>query len=369
MKIERIEAIPLAMPLPQPLKAGTVSITTRATIFTRVTTAGGVVGECFSNNENTGQKQIVSIIHDEIAPLLAGRDAMDVEACWQAMHPVTRDFLRDRRMAVRAMACVDAALWDAVGKAKDMPLHRLWGGTTDDVSVVAMGAYYRSEDDLGGIAREMAALREQGLAGCKLKVGARSPGEDALRVRAARDGAGPGFWLMPDPNQGWSFDQALEFARLVEPLDIRWFEEPCHWHNDREDLARLRKQISIPICAGQSEITLAGCRELMNAGAIDICNFDPSWGGGPTEWRKVAALAGSRGLGALSHLEPQVGAALAASVPNGVAVEMMQPSRDPLFPVLIANQPAIAGGRMRLPDGPGWGWHYDARLIEQLRVD
>jgi L-alanine-DL-glutamate epimerase-like enolase superfamily enzyme len=73
MKIERIEAIPLAMPLPQPLKAGTVSITRRATIFTRVFTSEGVVGECFSNNENAGQKQIVSIIHDEIAPLLRAK--------------------------------------------------------------------------------------------------------------------------------------------------------------------------------------------------------------------------------------------------------------------------------------------------------
>ena len=63
-------------------------------------------------------------------------------------------------------------------------------------------------------------------------------------------------------------EEALRFARLVEPLDIRWLEEPCYWHNDREDLAALRRQTSIPICAGQSEITLAGCRELMNAGAI-----------------------------------------------------------------------------------------------------
>src|SRR5690606_34357433 len=117
-------------------------------------------------------------------------------------------------------------------------------------------------NDLAAIAREMADLREQGFAGCKLKVGAKSPEEDAERVRAAREGAGSGFALMPDPNQGWTYDEALRFARLVEPQDVLWLEEPCHWSNDRADLARLRRTVPIPICAGQSEISRAGCREL-----------------------------------------------------------------------------------------------------------
>jgi D-galactarolactone cycloisomerase len=368
MLIERIEAIPLRMPLPRPLKAATALITQRCTVLTRVYTKDGVVGECFSNNEDTGQAEILRLIHDEIAPLVRGRSAFEVEGCWQAMHPVTRDILRDRRMAVRAIACVDAALWDAVGKALGAPLHRVWGGFREEIPAVSMGGYYRAEDDLGAIAREMAALRQQGFAGCKLKVGALSPQADAERVRAARDGAGPGFWLMPDPNQGWSYEEALQFARLVEPLDIRWLEEPCHWSNDRLDLARLRRTMPIPICAGQSEITKAGCRELMAAGAIDLCNYDPSWGGGPTEWRKVAVLAESFGIGVLSHLEPQVGAMLAASVPNGVCVEVMQPDRDPLYHALVQNRPHIRDGRMRLPDAPGWGLVLDRRVEQRLRA-
>ena len=368
MKIDRIEAVPLRMPLRRPLKAATALITHRCTVLTRIFTSDGVVGECFSNNEVAGQAEILRLIHEEIAPRLTGMSAFMVEACWQAMQPVTRDILRDRRMAVRAIACVDAALWDAVGKALDVPLHRLWGGCRDDIPVIAMGAYYRSEDDLGGIAREMAALRAGGFAGCKLKVGALTPEEDAARVRAARDGAGVGFMLMPDPNQGWSYEEALRFARLIERYDIRWLEEPCHWANDKRDLARLRRTMPIPICAGQSEIAKAGCRDLMLAEAIDVCNFDPSWGGGPTEWRKVAVLAESFGLGVLSHLEPQVGGMLAASVPNGVAVEVMQEDRDPLYYALIENRPAIKDGLMRLPDLPGWGLVLDKSVEARLRA-
>ncbi|HEY9281453.1 MAG TPA: mandelate racemase/muconate lactonizing enzyme family protein, partial [Eoetvoesiella sp.] len=251
MQIERIEAIPLRMPLERPLKAATALITHRCTILVRVYTSDGIIGECFSNNEDTGQMEIVRLIHEEISPLLMGKSGFLVEACWQAMQPITRNILRDRRMAIRAIACVDAALWDAVGKALEMPLHRLWGGMREQVPAFSMGGYYRAEGDLSGIASEMEALRLQGFAGCKLKVGALSPEADAQRVRAAREGAGPDFRLMPDPNQGWSYEQALRFARLVEPLDIFWLEEPCHWSNDRLDLARLRRTISIPICAGQ----------------------------------------------------------------------------------------------------------------------
>ncbi|MBV6304212.1 mandelate racemase/muconate lactonizing enzyme family protein [Candidimonas humi] len=367
MKIERIEAIPLRMPLARPLKAATALVTQRCTVLTRVYTSDGIVGECFSNNEDQGQAEIVRLIHEELVPLLVGREAFHVEACWQAMQPITRSIVRDRRLAVRAIACVDAAIWDAVGKALNAPLHRLWGGQGDDVAAIAMGGYYWPEDDLIKVAKEMESLREQGLAGCKLKVGALTPEQDAERVRAARDGAGPGFWLMADPNQGWSFDEALRFARLVRPYDIRWLEEPCHWQNDRLDLARLRRTVDIPLCAGQSEIAKAGCRDLMAAGAIDICNFDPSWGGGPTEWRKVAALAESYGIGVMSHLEPQVGAALAAGVPNGVCVELMQPDRDPLYHTLLENRPPIRDGRMQLSELPGWGLSLDEKLVEQLR--
>ncbi len=369
MKIERIEVIALRMPLTKPLKAATATITMRCTILTRIHTSSGIVGECFSNNEDTGQKEIVRLIEEEISPRLLGRNALHVEACWQAMHPVTRDILRDRRMAIRAIACVDAAIWDAVGKSMQAPLHHVWGGQSDTIPAIAMGGYYKPQNDLFEVSREMASLKDQGFSGCKLKVGAQSPEQDAERVRAARDGAGPDFWLMPDPNQGWSFEEALRFARAVQQYDIRWIEEPCHWQNDKLDLARLRRTIDIPLCAGQSEITKAGCRELMNTGAIDVCNFDPSWGGGPTEWRKVAMLADTFGIGIMSHLETQVGAALAAGVPNGKCVEFMQPDRDPLYHTLVLNRPVIHEGQMTLSTLPGWGLELDRDLIQKIRVN
>ncbi len=60
------------------------------------------------NEDALAQAEILRLIRDELAPVLIGRDAFLVESCWQAMQPATRDILRDRRLAMRAIACIDA---------------------------------------------------------------------------------------------------------------------------------------------------------------------------------------------------------------------------------------------------------------------
>jgi len=98
---------------------------------------------------------------------------------------------------------------------------------------------------------------------------------------------------------------------------------------------------------------------LMQAGAIDICNFDASWGGGPTEWWRMAALAEGMGLGVCQHIEPQIGAMMVAAAPTGTFAEMLLPWRDPFFLKLIADQKPIQNGCYPLPTRPGWGMRLD----------
>ena len=77
-------------------------------------------------------------------------------------------------------------------------------------------------------------------------------------------------------------------------------------------MASVRAATSCPISAGQSELSRFGCRDLMAAGSIDICNFDASWGGGRTEWRRVAALAQSWQRRCRPTYRAQIGAMLVA---------------------------------------------------------
>src|SRR5437773_2400516 len=167
----------------------------------------------------------------------------------------------------------------------------------------------------------MEAYRQAGMAGCKFKVGGLSPQADAQRVETARKAAGPDFMLAVDANRGWTADEAIQFARLVEPLDIRWFEEPCHWYDDAAQMARVRARTAIPINAGQSEITSHGVRRLIDAGAVDIVNYDASEGGGITEWRRAAALCAVHGVAVAHHEEPQIATHMLAASPHGTYVE------------------------------------------------
>ena len=76
--------------------------------------------------------------------VLLGEDAFAVERCWELARPVTFDILRDRRLGLVASACVDAAIWDAVGKALGMPLWRLWGGYRSRLPMIAIAGYHDS---------------------------------------------------------------------------------------------------------------------------------------------------------------------------------------------------------------------------------
>ena len=96
------------------------------------------------------------------------------------------------------------------------------------------------------------------------------------------------FMLQADANTRWTVAEAVEFGRGVQDIDLRWLEEPCR---SRRDMAAVRAATSLPICAGQSELTVEGARYLMTDKAIDICNYDPGYACGPTAWRKVYGLA------------------------------------------------------------------------------
>jgi len=357
------------MPLPRVFRGSHYFMTHRCTILTRVYTDQGIVGECYNGDEFEEQKQVLGIIHSEISPRVLGLDAFQTERCWEAMRFPSYNILRDRKLAMIAQACVDSAIWDCVGKALGVPLSRLWGGYRDELPAVCIAGYYEEGKTLSDFGAELESIRESGFAGCKFKVGGRTPAEDAERVRVAREAAGPDFVLTVDANQGWTPDRALDFIRRVRDYDIRWFEEPCRWYDDRRSMALVRTTGGIPIAAGQSEISRAGCRDLIVDGAIDVCNFDASWGGGPTEWRRVAALADCFSVQMAHHEEPQIAAHLLASVPHGTYLEMFHPDRDPLYYRVVANRPELKNGSFEVPTGPGWGLELDQQAIKKYRAD
>ncbi len=241
--------------------------------------------------------------------------------------------------------------------------------------MIGIGGYYIPDDDSAKgqeIEREIDFFQhEHGMVGMKFKIGAEPPNVDAARLARARRHAGDDFLFVVDANQGYTVPEALEFLAAVraEGTVIRWFEEPTRWHADFRGLRDIRMRGNVDVAAGQSEISRVGMREMMAAGAIDVCNFDASWGGGPSEWRRIAALAASFDVQLGHHEEAQIASHLLASQPHGTYVEAFSPVRDPIFWQMIENRPALVDGQFQLPERPGLGWVLDESFIAQHRVD
>jgi D-galactarolactone cycloisomerase len=368
MRIHSVDAIAIDIPLKKNFGGATYSVLKRSTVITRLRTEDGLTSEVYNGDNRELGPEIVRLINEELAPLVLGLSIFESERIWENMFARTVPN-RDRKTLLEAISCVDCAVWDVIGKATKRSVRELIGGYRDTVPIISIGGYYMEGKTLADIGREMELYRSSGVAGCKFKVGGLSPEEDAKRVATARQAAGKDFVLAVDANRGWTADEAIRFARLVEPLDIAWFEEPCHWYDDGAGMARVRAATRIPINAGQSEITSHGVRRLLDAGAVDLINYDVSEGGGVTDWRRAAAQCWAAGVKMAHHEESQIAQHLISAVPHGTYLECFADAdRDPVWQAMWTNRPRLKNGFMPVSAGPGFGLELDQQMIAKYRV-
>jgi D-galactarolactone cycloisomerase len=368
LTIQAIETEAIRVPLNRVYRGSKYSMQNRCTIITRILTHQGVVGEVYTGDTDDEQPVILKIIHEELAPALVGMDVFNTEGCWEAMKPATYDILRDRGVVMQAISAVDTALWDTVGKALNMPLYRVWGGYNKVLPMTAIGGYYgQTRDEL---AREIADYVGYGVIGMKFKVGGATPEEDLERLKVAVEVGGPDFRLMVDANQGYDLQQTIRFVRLANEAGIvlEWFEEPVRWYNDKRWLRDVRLATGLPVTAGQSEYRIDGVRDLIEGGSIDYCNFDSSWGGGPTIWRRVAAMCSLYGVKMAHHEEAQVSAHLLGSIAHSAYVECFHRDRDPIFWDIQTHPRPLKEGYYTISDRPGLGIELNREYVNKYKV-
>ena len=283
---------------------------------------------------------------------------------WELARPATFDILRDRRLGLVACAAVDTAIWDAVGKSLGEPLWRLWGGYRDRVPMISIGGYYGHDLDaeVESPARPGSASPRHEAQGrrCEPRAPTLSGSRASARSQASR--------VLPRGRREPGIhrpgrDRVRPPGRTASNID--WFEEPCRWHNGPTLAMRdVRLMAGVRVTAGQSEHSApVAAATLMVEGAIDICNFDASWSGGPTEWRRVAAVAAHARRRMGHHEEPHVATHLLASIAHGIVAECFDPTGSDRWN-LVANRPRLDDGKLRLPDAPGLGWELDRDYME-----
>ena len=329
-------------------------------LLVRMKTDDGIEGFGLATSY-TDITPLVNVVKGGLSDEILGMDALSPERLYEKLFGLT--FSRKaaenswgREALIRISSAVDIACWDIVGKMANLPLYRLFGGYRNKVPCYVTCAYYRDGKDNAELRDEIQMLVQQGHKGFKGKVGGLSLSEDIALMEIVREIIGPDKDLMIDVNRAWDLKTAIEGARLLEPLQPVWLEEPVRWTDDRRELKLLSQQTNIPLSGGESEITSYGCRAMIEEQAIQILQFDCTMFGGFTEGRKLAALCELNHVDVAPHHDCFIHAPLVAGTPAGRIVESFtDPERDPLQAELYENPPHIDNGWLTLNEAPGLG--------------
>ncbi|MEO2018272.1 MAG: galactonate dehydratase [Fuerstiella sp.] len=274
-------------------------------------------------------RSIVGAVED-VSQLLIGEDPTRVEHLWQMMW---RQHFWHGCGIVRstAIAGIDIALWDIVGKLHGVPCHQLWGGPVrDSVRLYChlgggnLENFYETPVDnarmFGDLAQQ--AVADGFTAFKSMAVPPTMPIEGLRPVKAAeacvaamRESVGDEIDIMVDCHARPSPAMGLKFAQALDRYGLYFIEEPC-WPESIDGLAAINAAVTTPIATGERITHLAAFRDLFAAHACEICQLDITHCGGFTEARRIAALADAYRIALAPH-NPQGPVSTAASLEFG----------------------------------------------------
>ena len=322
---------------------------------------------------------LAAIINRDLAPLLVAQDPRDVSRLWDVMYNTPREgFALDRGhvlpqlgrrgLSISAIAGVDIALWDLLGKSLGAPVWRLLGGRRAERMPAYASGGWADEARIGE--QLLGYVAQGGFRAVKMRVGVMDgePHRSAARVRAARTALGPDVKLMADAHGTWTVAEAKAFCRMVEDCDLYWLEEPVT-ADDKTGLAEVRRASTVPIATGESEFTRHDFREIAELRAADVLQPDLAIAGGLTEGVRIGAIASAYNLRLAPHLWSgapafAAGVALAASQSAGFILEYSL-GANPLLHELIHEKFAVVDGQLEVPDRPGLGIVVDEGFVRR----
>lgn len=341
-----------------PWLAGHALGATRDLVVVEVVTASGLTGMGYLHLLNLSlQRTIGACIAEAMAPRVIGRDATAVEAIWQDLWRSTLTAGRGG-IAMMAQSAIDIALWDVVGKAAGLPLHRLWGHHRSQIPIYGSGCFRGARGD-GMIAKARYYI-EQGFRAIKMQVA--HIGDlrtDLDNVRRMREAVGPDIDIMIDVNMGWSADIAIQMGRKFEEYDVYWLEEPV-LPDDYAGYLRCAEALDMRVVGGETHFGRADLKPFLENPRLPILQPDPMRGG-LTELRKIATVADTWGMTIAPHLFPELNVHLLASIPNGIWAEQMG-----LLDDLWVSRPKIEKGLITAPETPGHGLAFKPEVLKDF---
>jgi D-galactarolactone cycloisomerase len=268
-----------------------------------------------------------------------------------------------------ALAGVNQALWDIIGKSCKLPVHRLLGGKqTDRVQVYASaGQMGRTVDEIRG---EAERFREEGYLGYKIRV---TLDDYREKTKAAREGLGKDLRLMVEWNMRLpNIKAAVNAIRNIERYELTWVEEPLTG-SDVEGYAELRKTVDVPISGGEALATRWEIKERLDKGCYSIVQPDCDVAG-LSESRAIAFMASLDEVLYCPHnwhnaINTAANLQVMAASPNQFFLEKNRTWNNscPEFQTEIVKNPLLPkNGYIEIPDTPGLGVELDDEAIKKF---
>jgi len=275
-----------------------------------------------------------------------------------------------------AYSAVEQALWDLAGQALGVPTHTLFGGTVRErmplYANINRTTTDRSPAGFAASARKAVAEGYRALKAAPWDGYPKVTAADGVAcTRAIREAVGPAIDVMVDVHSSFTVEEAVRVAKELEPVQLRWYEEPVAPAKVAETVA-IGRRIRQPLAGGEMLFGVSGFLPLCRDKAVAVIMPDVKHCGGLLAMTHIAAMAAAHGVSVAPHNPSGPVATVAslhatAGLSNCEILELQWGEVD-WRGELLGPPERIAGGQIEIPKRPGFGISWNEQLARKHRL-
>ena len=352
MTVRSLRARAVNVPMKRPLEVSAGKVSTAPLILVDLMTDDGVTGSAYIFVYAPWALAPMTALIGNLGELIKGMPLapFEIEETLQKRFRL----IGPQGFTLMALAGIDMAAWDALAKARGVPLVQLLGGEPRGIPTYnSCGLGIIGAARAAGEARELIA---PGFTAVKVRVGYPDAGTDLAVVRAVREAVGPDVVVVADYNQALSVAEAIRRIHILDDEGLCWIEEPVV-ADDALGHAEIRRAVKTGIQTGENWWGPHPMAEFLRVRACDYAMPDAMKIGGVTGWLRAAALAEAAGVPMSSHLYPEISAHLLAVTPTRHWLEYVDWASPILRTPLVVEKGSTTASR---EPGTGIAWDEDA---------
>ena len=328
-------------------------------IFVVVETDDGLIGVGEATGGSETQPRVAAI--QEIKHLVIGMDPRNVHEIFHKLYLTA--FLK----VTPAMAGIEMACWDILGKSLGVPVYTLLGGKVrDNVRVYANG-WYSGERTPEGFAEKASEVVAKGYTALKfdpfgdahMQMSRKETNESKALIGAVREAVGDDVDILIEAHDRFSTYAAIEIGNWLKDYDVTWFETPV-LSTDVSALVEVARRIPVRMIAGERMHAIHEFGEFLSHNVTDVINPEPLGVGGIWRSLQIAGIAEAHHAeialhNAESPFKTMVALHINAVTPNVFIQECFDDFLEPWVPEVLSGFLRVENGYLQMPDAPGIG--------------